>query len=162
MVMTLRRHNPPIWAWRLFDIYGWWSALIGLLFSYGMNMNGGEHGKRLVICLVFILFWVHTRDQFQAETCLLFVSLYRHREGGLSQTGWTWSSDGSAAPSLSVCLESEESRTEWGWGEPDGVVWCDSVAALTEGLLTPHVIHLNHFLLDLMGLDLLVCYVLVF
>lgn len=41
-------------------------------------MNGGEHGKRVLICLVFILFWVQTRDQFQTETCLLFVSLYRH------------------------------------------------------------------------------------
>lgn len=50
-------------------------------------MNGGEHGKRVVICFVFILFWVQTRDQFQTE---LFVSLYRHGEGGFSQTGWTF------------------------------------------------------------------------
>lgn len=37
-------------------------------------MNGGEHGKRVVICFVFILLWVQTRDQFQTETRLLFVS----------------------------------------------------------------------------------------
>lgn len=49
-------------------------------------MNGGEHGKRVLICLVFILFWVQTRDQFQTETCLLFVSLYRH--SGRLFSGW--------------------------------------------------------------------------
>ncbi len=41
-------------------------------------MDGGEHGKRVVICFVFILFWVQTGDQFNTETCLLFAELYRH------------------------------------------------------------------------------------
>lgn len=42
--------------------------------EYEWGGEGGGHGKRVVICFVFILFWVESRDQFQTGTCLLFVS----------------------------------------------------------------------------------------
>lgn len=100
MVMTLRRHNPP----HLGPAIVWYLWLMistnRFVIFLWVNMNGREHGKRVVICYVFILFWVQTTYRFQTETCLLFVCLYTNSEGGVSQTGWTSSSDSVVAPSI--------------------------------------------------------------
>ena len=123
----LRRHNPPhlgpAIVWYLWLMISTNRFVIFLWDEYEWR----EHGKRLVICLVFILFLVHSRDQFQTETCLPFVSLYRRREGGSSETPSPSLPDWSAAPSPpSVWSQIKVKGRDQFSPTAHGVVWWDS------------------------------------
>lgn len=99
-------------------------------------MDRGEHGKRLVICLVFILFWVQTTDQFQTETCLLFVwGDFLRLDGLEAQTKALYLL---FVIDVRLGIDRGPVFTQWNWGK---ALWELSLKVPTVCPLIPKVFH---------------------